>query len=266
MFAMENKDVRDLLKEAELVLVGLGEDFDDVRTLSKSPEYKKGRELLEEAGKYWLIPAWMEYCGARIGGDDAEKSLHKLAMMLQDKNYFIVSTSTNRTITEIPWKNGRLVMPCGSTVKKQCVKGCSKELENITAEESEELQAVFEQLFEGKLPKLGFPALGRCKECDSDMIYNNIYAESYNEAGYLEEWQIYMKWLQGTLNRKLVVLELGVGMRYPTIIRWPFEKVAFFNQKASFFRVNERLFHMTEELGSKGIGIAQNAIDWINQL
>ena len=264
--AMEKKDVRDLLEEAELVLVGLGEDFDDVRTLNKSDEYKKGRTLLEEANLHWLIPVWMEYCRVRIGDDAVRKSLHKLATMLQDKNYFIVATSTNRTITEIPWKSSRLVMPCGSTVKKQCAKGCSAELEKLTAEESERLYVAFEQLFRGELPETGFPDLGRCKECNGDMICNTIYAESYNEAGYLDEWQIYMKWLQGTLNRKLVILELGVGMRFPSIIRWPFEKVAFFNQKASFYRINERLFHMTEELGAKGIGIAQNAIDWINQL
>lgn len=98
------------------------------------------------------------------------------------------------------------------------------------------------------------------------MILNTIYAESYNEAGYIEQWQIYTKWLQGTLNRKLLVLELGVGMQFPSVIRWPFEKVAFFNNKASFVRVNERLYQLTAELASKGVGISQNAIEWINQL
>lgn len=263
---MKKKDVRDLLEEADLVLVGLGEDFDDIRTLNKSEEYKKGRELLEESGVHWLIPAWMEYCEKRIGDDDVSKALYKLAAMLQNKNYFVVSTSTNSSIMEIPWKNGRLVMPCGSAIKKQCAKGCSPELVNMTVEDTKKLQCAFERLFEGNIPEAGFPDLGRCKECDSGLICNNIYAESYNEGGYLDEWQTYMKWLQGTLNRKLVILELGVGMRFPTIIRWPFEKVAFFNQKASFYRINERLFHMTEELGAKGVGIAQNAIDWINQL
>ena len=75
-----------------------------------------------------------------------------------------------------------------------------------------------------------------------------------------------MKWLQGTLNRKLFILELGVGMRFPTVIRWPFEKAAFYNKRACFCRVNEKLYHLTEELAEKGWGISQNAIDWLLKL
>ena len=60
---------------------------------------------------------------------------------------------------------------------------------------------------------------------------NNVYAENYNENGYLSDWQIYTKWLQGTLNKKVLILELGVGLVFPSVIRWPFEKIAFYNQK-----------------------------------
>ena len=42
-----------------------------------------------------------------------------------------------------------------------------------------------------------------------------------------DSWETYTKWLQGTLNRNLVILELGVGMELPQLIRFPFEKVAY---------------------------------------
>ena len=98
------------------------------------------------------------------------------------------------------------------------------------------------------------------------MVLNNIFAEGYNENGYLEQWKVYTKWLQGTVNHRLLVLELGVGMRFPTVVRWPFEKVAFFNNKAAFVRVNEKLYQLSEELAIKGCGIAQNAIAWLEIL
>ena len=68
------------------------------------------------------------------------------------------------------------------------------------------------------------------------------------------------------MNHKLLVLELGVGMQFPSVIRWPFEKVVFFNQKAFLCRVNEKLYQLTEELAGKGCGISMNAIDWLKQL
>ena len=66
-----------------------------------------------------------------------------------------------------------------------------------------------------------------------------------------------------TLNKKLCVLELGVGMNLPNIIRWPFEKIAYYNKKASFFRVNGSLYQLTEKLSDKGISIGENAIDFL---
>lgn len=76
-------------------------------------------------------------------------------------------------------------------------------------------------------------------------------------------WDKYTKWLQGTLNRNVLILELGVGLKYPGVIRFPFEKAAYFNKKADFIRVHGRLYQMTEELGDKGISIARNAVAFL---
>ena len=95
------------------------------------------------------------------------------------------------------------------------------------------------------------------------MVYNNIKVQNYVEEGYLELWNRYKKWLQGTVNRKLCVLELGVGMKYPSVIRWPFEKIVFFNQKSSFFRVHSKLYQLTEEISERGYKIKEKPIDFL---
>ena len=46
-----------------------------------------------------------------------------------------------------------------------------------------------------------------------------------------DSWETYTKWLQGTLNRNFVILELGVGMEQAQLIRFQFEKVGYFNLK-----------------------------------
>ena len=191
--------------------------------------------------------------------------MNKLADILKDKNYFIVSISTNSTVGKVPWKYERIVMPCGSSLKKQCSGGCDKIIET-TEKDKESLQCTFEELYTRKnFPQIDI-SLGQCENCGKPFIFNNIYVETYREEGYLPKWEMYMKWLQGTLNRKLFVLELGVGVEYPSVIRWPFEKVAFLNQKAYFCRVHERLYQLTPELTEKGCGIPCNAIDWLKEL
>lgn len=297
---IESISERERISQAEMVLVGLGEEFDD-SMLQDCPQYAEGREKLGAMGLGTLIPAWADFCGGihtkgqedrkaiwaqeRPGaeqgrciraqeGPGAEQgrcitaqerltmALENLRVLLEPKNYFVVSVSFNSIISRVPWREGHLVMPCGSAVKKQCAAGCDAVLEMATEEDRLKLRGVFEKLYAGQQAELS-GLLGKCPVCGRDMVLNNIYAENYNEDGYLGQWQLYGKWLKGTVNRRLLVLELGVGMRFPTVIRWPFEKVAYFNNKAFFCRVNQKLYQLTEELSGKGAGISQNAIDWL---
>lgn len=97
--------------------------------------------------------------------------------------------------------------------------------------------------------------------CGSDRTGNVVTNEHYDESCYLPQWQNYLKWLQNTLNRNLCILELGVGFQYPSVIRWPFEKTGYLNQKADFIRVHSKFPQMSEELKDKGISIDGNPVD-----
>lgn len=79
-------------------------------------------------------------------------------------------------------------------------------------------------------------------------------------------WEIYLKWLQGTLNKELLVLEIGVGFKYPDVIRFPFEKIVTYNNKASLVRVNSKIWQLPEELSSKGVGVNSEACEFLNEL
>ena len=218
---MEN-NIRQLIEEADLVLIGIGSEFE------------KRRFLAEE---------------------DALQALNHLASILQKKNYFVVSICINDIAKKSQLQNDRIVQPCGSAAKKQCVNRCEEGLQDLSPEEYEALNS--------ELIEASEMELGKCPKCGASLVLNTVYTESYDENGYLKDWARYTKWLQGTLNKKLCILELGVDLSYPSIIRWPFEKVAFYNNKAHFVRVNEKLYHMSEEIREKGISIPKNAVQWI---
>ncbi len=260
-----SEEIREKIDGAEMVLVGLGEEFQCPECARKLPEYEKGKEALQKAGYLWMVPAWDDYCG-RKAKSDVCMVLGKFADILAEKNYFVVSVAMNDYIVKTPWRPGRLVMPCGGSRKLQCRGKCNEEPVILSADDSLLLEEIMEDLYRGEFMPEKAGGFGKCKSCNTSMVLNNIYAENYNENGYLEQWNLYMKWLQGTLNRRVTVLELGVGMRFPSVIRFPFEKVAYFNRKAQFYRINEKLYHLTEELKEIGQGISQNAIDCLRNL
>ena len=258
----------DDIEEADLVLAGLGEEFDIESSLRQMEGYTQGKELLLASGQGALLPAWQKLF-RREAGKTVAAELRGLAGLLEEKNYFVVSVAVNDEIADIPWRSGRLVMPCGSDLKLQCSGDCECNLRRVEPEQQEALLARLREWREALLRGDGGAVpggLGLCPVCGKPLEFNNIYGLHYDENGYLPDWQNYMKWLQGTLNRNLVVLELGAGMQFPSVIRFPFEKAAYFNTQAKFYRIHERLYQITEELAAKGTGIAKNAIAWLQNL
>lgn len=217
-----NKEFVEKLIDADLILVGIGAEFE------------KNKYLKDEC---------------------AVAALKELAGVLQGKNYFVVTTCTNSILRNTGLNEDRMVAPCGNLEMKQCTNHCENSLQPIDAEDSFKIVDFVKRGLE--------PELGICGICGEPMVLNNVYAAKYDEEGYLKDWAKYTKWLQGTLNKKLCILELGVNLVFPSIIRWSFEKVGFYNQKATFIRVNENLYHMSEELKEKGIAVAKNSIDWL---
>ena len=262
---MDRNELIAQIDNADMVLVGLGEDFDNLALLKSDDNYMRGCMKLQERNMHSFLPAWAIYCTQKNGYTNVTEALHRLLELLKDKNYFVITVSTNHMIADVPWKYDRLVMPCGSDKKKQCSDGCGNVV-SVDDNDIRNLEQFFDALYNEDEHVDLSTLLGTCSLCGQPMELNNIYTEHYNESGYLEKWSLYMKWLQGTVNRKLLILELGVGLELPSVIRWPFEKVAFYNQKSYFCRVHEKLYHLTAELNGKGCGISKNAIEWLRGL
>lgn len=243
------------LQAADMLLIGIGEEFEERDFLKMQPEYEKGVMYIEQIKRPDLLPVLSDRMIKTRGR--AVAALQKLYQIIAGKNFFVVSTCQTDILDYAGFPKERTVTPCGTLKKKQCICGCEQSLTEAGNSEREDL---YHAIIAGKEVS---DILGRCPQCHGEMGVNNIYLDQYMESGYLEEWSRYTRWLQGTLNRELCILELGVNMDYPSIIRFPFEKVGYYNRKASFIRVNGRLYQLTPELHEKGISIARNSIDWL---
>ncbi|MBD5461087.1 MAG: hypothetical protein HDR26_09140 [Lachnospiraceae bacterium] len=252
-------DVVKLVRESEMVLIGIGEEFERKKILEHDREYCRIIEVVRGEGVMWAIPYINTLFLSRMQ-DEIVTALEHLRQMIKGKNYFIVSVCMNGFLQKAGFKEDRIVEPCGGYSSVQCVDGCQGSVEKTNAG----LLAQVEACCRGEMDwrKLQAPT---CSSCGAPKIFNSLYADKYLEEGYLQNWAIYMKWLQGTLNRKLCVLELGVGLTYPSVIRWPFEKTAYFNKKAVFIRIHENLYQLTEELKEQGRYVRGNAVDLLGK-
>lgn len=111
--------------------------------------------------------------------------------------------------------------------------------------------------------------------CTDGIIYRSALEKeritSPTESGNTGEeaftrWEAYTGWLQRTLNRRLVLLELGADFFSPAVIRWPFERIAMLNNKAMLYRVNGKFPQLPEGMGGKAAAMGENSIKFILSL
>ncbi len=249
---MEEKE---RLGSCQKVLIGLGEEWKFRREMEDSK--KKGR-----------------LC-------EAYQALYEL---VRDRDYFIITMATDGLIYETPlgsrqetvipaeaakeeifpgedmdagmlakmeqifpkreiardtrWE--RIVAPCGNETWRQCSLACTKD--------------IWEP---------GEIADDRCPHCGAPLTGNTVEAQPYIEEGYLMQWERYTRWLAQTLNQDTAILELGVGFQNPGVIRFPFEKAAYFNSKAYLVRVNKNFPQIAGELAGRAKGIREDSVAWM---
>ncbi len=100
---------------------------------------------------------------------------------------------------------------------------------------------------------------------DVQRVTMPLDSEVSEETGEMQ-WNEYTKWLQQTLNKELLILELGVGFDMPTLVRWPFEKIASLNNKAFLYRVNENFPQLPDDLGEKGVSIKESVSGFLDAI
>lgn len=254
-------EIMEKSKDAELVLVGIGEEFQyDWNILLQNQRYKEIEKEIDGREEYgWIIPFLQKMALEEYQDESLAKAYGNLKEMLDGNNYFIISTVTDDYIYQSGLKEEKIVTPCGGFRKMQCDYNCNGQLTEIDYETYETVKLYYNK--KADLSELHEPI---CNKCGQKMRFNQIGTTKYAQEGYLSSWEIYMKWLQGTVNKKVCVIELGVGMQMPSIIRWPFERIVYYNKKAFLYRIHSTLYQMEEKIGDRGMGIKEKPVNFLS--
>lgn len=253
----------DAIKEAEMILVGIGEEFSPVwNDFLDQPERAEGQNTSKKDRKQegWQAVAQRKEGESTLLGECRRSRFYeeipkehavlaaydRLREWIGSKPYFIVTMNTDDLIYRSSLENDLIVAPCGSYGKMQCGEHIvlAGEIRDAVLAARDERLAV-------------------CPECGRPLCFHTASHQGYMESGYLPQWEAYTKWLSCTLNRKLCILELGVGFTYPQIVRFAFEKTAYFNKKATLIRIHSRFPQLAQELAQSGIAVRENPVDFM---
>lgn len=272
---MEQK-VLDVIKDAEMILVGIGEEFSPVW---KKPEVQIGQEVSaqEEARRFYNECLESRFYESILKEHEVIAAYNDLRELIGAKPYFVVTMNTDDLIYRSALEQDLIVAPCGSRGKLQCGEHIipAGEIRNAVLEavdglmkrESDVAENAGSAAAQGGIDEVAMNVsrLAVCPKCGRPLQFHTVAHPGYMEEGYLPQWGKYTKWLQCTLNRRLCILELGVGFKYPQVVRFPFEKTAFFNQKATLIRINSKFPQMAGELAERGISVRENPVDFLRK-
>lgn len=276
------EECRQKIEDADIVLIGFGKEFNIKRSdILKDNDMYNVLEL-EESPLTDLEKQWIELTiMSKIleNGDCAivkerQEIYNRIAEFLYKNgknNYFVVTTCNDDIIRSSSFDKDRMVAPCGTLEYMKCDTGCFKHV-YPTKEVYDNIYAILmKHQTDGFVDRRAMwdelkEAMPQCPMCKQVMSINMVKTNNYSEEGYRESWDSYMAWLQKTLNRKLVMVELGEGFDTPTVIRWPFEKVAAVNNKAVLIRVNEKFWQISEDIEAKAMPVKVCGIDFVNKL
>ena len=204
-------------------------------------------ETLEEHWAYW---SRYIYINRYL---DAPKPVYReLLKLVQDKDYFVLTTNVDHCFQKAGFDKHRLFYTQGDYGLWQCSKPCHKKTyDNETV--------VRKMLIEQKNMKIPSELVPYCPVCGAPMSMN-LRADStfVEDHGWHEAARRYEAFLCRHKGLHVLFLELGVGSNTPGIIKYPFWKMVYHNQKAIYACVNLSETYCPKEIQRQAICIEED--------
>ena len=182
----------------------------------------------------------------------------KLKELLKDKDYFILTTNADIQFPRA-FPEERLFQFQGDFLYFQCCQPCHDKL----YDNRELIKTMLSHMNNLQVPE---PYIPRCPECGWRMIPwvrdNTFLTGNDWNAGH----ERYVAFLKKYRDKKIVLLELGVGEMTPSIIKFPFWEITADNQEAFLIMVNQNKNSRPEQLGNKAMAIAMDIGEFLSEI
>ena len=169
--------------------------------------------------------------------------------IVKNKEYFVLTTNVDHQFYKAGFDEKRIFATQGDYGKIQCQKACHSK----TYDAKDLFRKMNKARRDCLIPSELVP---KCPVCGGNMAMN-LRCDNYfvEDEAWHEAADRYAGFLEQNKDKKVVLLELGVGFNTPIIIRFPFEKMVRENSSYSLIRLNMDEAVVPESFGERAIGI-----------
>lgn len=278
MKVISNKivEIKELINEADYILIGAGsglstaagieysgkrfqEKFSDyIEKYHFTDMYTAGFydfETEEEKWAYWARHAYTNNTG--MGATKLYKDILKL---VENKEYFVITTNADDQFFKSGFDENKIFRVQGSYRYIQCKEACHDKLYDGTK--------LFEEMIEKTVDfKIPTSLIPKCPVCGGKMEMN-LRKDAYfvQDDTWYKQNNKYEDILNKNQNKKVLLLEFGVGFNTPGIIRIPFEQMTLENRDWKLVRFNKDYCGSFVDLGNKMVPVNEDIGEVVEEL
>ncbi len=272
----ECRKLKELLVTADSVVVGAGAGLSAAAGLTYSGKrfhryffdfeekygfhdmYAGGFYPYPAAEEFWAF--WSRYIWINRYERQERKVYRDLLRLLQGKDYFVITTNVDHQFHLAGFDKERLFYTQGDYGLFQCSVPCRQK----TYDNEEAVKKMLEEQRDMKIPTALIP---RCPVCGSPMAMNLRCDGTFVEdEGWHAARARYEKFLQEHRNRRILFLELGVGMNTPGIVKYPFWQMTSRNERAFYACVNLSDAYAPPEIRRRSLCISEDIGNVLSEL
>ena len=261
-------EVINKINEADAVLIGAGSGLSTAAGIKYAgDEFKK--EFAPFISKYGFTDLYSSsfyefdtyeeywaYFAKHINyantGRSATKLYEKIYDLIKEKEYFVITTNVDDQFFKSGFDKNRIFRVQGSYALNQCEVACHEKLYQNKEIVDKMLKSIDKDL------RVDSSILPYCPVCSGKMVPNLRKDEYFVEDDlWHKQSDSYREFLKSNKDKKLLMLEFGVGFNTPGIIRYPFEQMAHENDKWTLIRFNKEK-QTYYDLNGRFIGITED--------
>ncbi|MCH1624397.1 Sir2 family NAD-dependent protein deacetylase [Ferdinandcohnia quinoae] len=191
--------------------------------------------------------------------EEASPVMKNLFELVKEKNYFVVTSNIDDHFSQAGFPKERLFEIEGNCRNLQCTYGCHNQIypgDKILSEMAKNQEN----------GKVSTDLIPKCPECGGPMqVHVEVDQNFLRGEAWLTNYQAYQDFIEKAHGKKLVLLELGVGVRNQ-LIKAPFMKLTSHEENATYITLNKGELYIPEVIASKSIGIDGDTAEVLQQL